>query len=290
MAKESLSHPDNAPGELFVDTRCIGCEVCTQLAPETFVLQNDLSRVTHQPENADETSRALVALLSCPVFSIGLREGRERISAAAETLLPMRLHENVFFCGYNARSSYAASSYLILRETGNILIDSPRFDPRLVRAVEALGGVQYIYLTHRDDIADYAKFKAHFGADVIYHADDFNARIREAEITLHGNETFHLDDEVQVIPQSGHTKGHTVLLYKNYFLFSGDHLAYDGSRNRLHAFRDYCWYDWKTQLASLRRLSAYDFAYLLPGHGERFHADAATMKTMLKTYLDLQPS
>lgn len=284
MAKASRTNPDNRPGNFFVDTRCIGCHVCERLAPETFTLENDLSYVKHQPDDDALEKRAIIALLSCPVFAIGMKERRERIDAVTKSL-PLKLHENVYFCGYNARSSFGASAYFIRRERGNILIDSPRFDRRLLRALEEMGGIRYIYLTHKDDIADYQKFKHHFGADVIYHADDFNYKIQHAEITLRGEEIFVLDEEVTIIPQPGHTRGHTVLLYKAYYLFSGDHLAYDAKSNRLYAFKDFCWYDWLTQLHAMERLLQYDFSYLLPGHGAQFHTDAKTMRKMLKELL-----
>jgi glyoxylase-like metal-dependent hydrolase (beta-lactamase superfamily II) len=35
----------------------------------------------------------------------------------------------------------------------------------------------------------------------------------------------------------------------------------------LSASRTYCWHHWPTQLKSLERLLAYDFTWVLPGHG-----------------------
>ncbi len=48
-------------------------------------------------------------------------------------------------------------------------MDSPRFAPPLVKRLEEMGGVDYMYLTHRDDVADHQKFHQHFGCDRILH-------------------------------------------------------------------------------------------------------------------------
>jgi len=280
MAKYSLSNPNNIEGNFFVDTRCIGCNTCVRLAPQTFILENNLSYIKNQPKNKEQELKAVLAILSCPVFSIGMKENKEQIKQIANTL-PLQLDDNVYFCSFNSQKSYGANSYFIQREKGNILIDSPRYNTRLVKALEKMGGIAYIYLTHQDDIADYKKFKEHFAARVIYHEDDFNDKITHADITLKGETVYELDEDIKIIPQSGHTKGHTVLLYKDYYLFSGDNLAYNTQNDYLYAFKDYCWYDWDTQLHSLKRLSNFDFAYLLPGHGGAYKSDHHTMHKKL---------
>ncbi len=40
-------------------------------------------------------------------------------------------------------------------QTGNILVDSPRFNPILAKRIEELGGVRHIFLTHKDDVGDH---------------------------------------------------------------------------------------------------------------------------------------
>jgi hypothetical protein len=43
--------------------------------------------------------------------------------------------QGVFFCGYNSEQSFAGSAWLVTRPAGNVLVDSPRFDPKLVKRV-----------------------------------------------------------------------------------------------------------------------------------------------------------
>lgn len=285
MAKYSIANENSVEGNFFVDTRCIGCNTCVRLSPEIFTLKDELSYVKQQPQNEAQKYQSIVAILSCPVFSIGMKENKQQIREVANTL-PMQLEGNVYFCSFNSEKSYGANSYFIKREKGNILIDSPRFNSRLVKDLERIGGLAYIYLTHQDDIADYKKFKEHFGARVIYHEDDFNDKITHADITLKGEEVYELDEDIKIIPQSGHTKGHTVLLYQDHYLFSGDNLAYNSEQKYLYAFKNYCWYDWDTQLNSLKKLLDFEFSYLLPGHGAGVKSDAKNMNTMLRECLN----
>lgn len=53
--------------------------------------------------------------------------------------------------------SYGATSYLIVRPGGNVMVDTPRFNERLAKAIEQLGDLKYIVLTHKDNVADHEK-------------------------------------------------------------------------------------------------------------------------------------
>ena len=61
--------------------------------------------------------------------------------------LPKRIRgaENVYHCGYHSEASYGAASYLITREGGNVLMDSPRYDPKLLRRIQVRAGVSEMY-------------------------------------------------------------------------------------------------------------------------------------------------
>lgn len=93
-----------------------------------------------------------------------------------------------------------------------------------------------------------------------------------------------------IIPVPGHTKGHTVLLYKNKFLFTGDHLAWSESLHHLVAFHDVCWYSWAEQIKSMYQLANYSFEWVLPGHGRRFHADVDTMRQQMNKCIEFMKS
>jgi glyoxylase-like metal-dependent hydrolase (beta-lactamase superfamily II)/ferredoxin len=276
MAHLANRRSENIDGDLYVDTSCIDCDTCRWMAPTVFDRFGEMSAVYHQPIDRAERLQAMQALLSCPTASIGTINKPEDIKAA-QASLPLLVAENVYHCGYHSEKSYAAASYLIQHPDGNILIDSPRFTPPLVKQIEAMGGIKYLYLTHRDDVADHQKFHEHFGCDRILHQDEITPDTRVIEHQLQGMEKIEFAPELLIIPVPGHTKGHTVLLYKNKFLFSGDHLAFRRQLGHLGAFRDVCWYSWAEQVRSMRKLANYDFEWVLPGHGRRYHADVTKM-------------
>jgi glyoxylase-like metal-dependent hydrolase (beta-lactamase superfamily II)/ferredoxin len=259
--------PSNVPGEFFVDSTCIDCGTCRQVAPEAFAEGRDASYVYRQPEDEAAAKRAAMALVACPVAAIGTEKKRD--VAAARAAFPEPIADGVYYCGWAAESSFGARSYLLVRSRGNILVDSPRYAAPLVEAIEALGGVRWMFLTHRDDVADHRKFRERFGCERILHRDDVVAGTREVEIKLEGDAPVPFDDEVLFIPVPGHTPGSTCLLYRERFLFSGDHAWSDAAGERVVASHRVCWYDWDLQTASMARLADYRFEWLLPGHGLR---------------------
>lgn len=192
----------------------------------------------------------------------------------------MQIEGDVYYCGYHSERSYGAASYLILAESGNILVDSPRFARPLVRQIEALGGIQTMFLTHSDDVADHEQFAAHFGCQRILHEADVSAGTVAVERKLHGTSAVSLGPELTAIPVPGHTRGHAVLLFRD-FLFTGDHLAFSERAGCLRAFRNACWYSWDEQIRSMQTLREYDFRWVLPGHGGRHQAGLSQMHAQL---------
>jgi glyoxylase-like metal-dependent hydrolase (beta-lactamase superfamily II)/ferredoxin len=280
MALTDLRHTGNVNGEFFVDTTCIDCDLCRQIGPETFSDIGDQSIVHHQPETAQQEFAALKALVTCPTASIGTVSNRS--AKAAVAAYPELIAENVYFCGFASESSYGASSYLIVRPEGNVLIDSPRFAGPLVRRIEQLGGVGLMFLTHRDDVADHDKWAGHFKAERVLHRDDIDRALAGIERGLTGREAVKLDDDLLAIPTPGHTRGHTVLLYRNRFLFSGDHLWWSEAYKSLHASKNVCWYSWPEQTRSMEALLDYQFEWVLPGHGRRLHLSSTLMTEQLE--------
>ena len=289
MADLNLRRPQNVSGDFYVDTSCIDCDTCRWMAPQVFIEADEQSAVDHQPASEAERLLALQALLACPTSSIGTAEKPQDIKIA-QLSFPIPIEENVYHCGYHSENSYGAASYFIQLPEGNVLVDSPRFTPPLVKQLENMGGIRYIYLTHRDDVADHQKFAEHFKCVRILHSDDITAGTRDVEIQLTGTEPFQLTPDLLIIPVPGHSKGHTVLLYKNKFLFTGDHLAWSDRLKQLIAFHDYCWYSYSEQIKSMRKLANYSFEWVLPGHGRRYHADAETMHQQMHKCIEWMES
>jgi glyoxylase-like metal-dependent hydrolase (beta-lactamase superfamily II)/ferredoxin len=267
MANPARRLDHNAPGDFYVDATCIDCDTCRWMAPAIFNRRGEQSSVHAQPTSPAETRRALQALVACPTASIGTTEKHDVAAAAAS--FPDEIAPGVFHCGFHSESSFGAASYLIVREAGNVLVDSPRFAAPLVKRIAEFGGVATMFLTHRDDVADHQRFRERFGCERVIHADDADAA--ETERTIAGTDAVSLADDLVVVPVPGHTAGSACLLWKNEFLFTGDHLAWSERLGELYAFRDACWFDWRAQTASMKRLAAFDFEWVLPGHGRRAH-------------------
>ncbi|HEX7955331.1 MAG TPA: MBL fold metallo-hydrolase [Pyrinomonadaceae bacterium] len=290
MANPAKRLPENVAGDFYVDESCIDCDACRQIAPTTFRDHGDQSSVFRQPANEAEARRALMALVACPTSSIGTT--RDHDARRGVEAFPAPVDGNVYFCGFTSESSFGAWSYLVVRpeaEGGNVLVDSPRFTRPLVRRVEELGGVRTIFLTHRDDVADQEKFARHFGAARVMHADDGAAR-HGVERVLEGGEAVRLDAQLLAVPTPGHTRGHAVLLYRDKYLFTGDHLAWSPARRSLTAFRSACWYSWEAQTRSMEKLLGYSFEWVLPGHGRMHRASAASMRAELEKCVEWMKS
>jgi glyoxylase-like metal-dependent hydrolase (beta-lactamase superfamily II) len=282
MASLQQRLPQNVPGDFFVDSTCIDCDTCSQLAPQIFRDHGDQCSVYRQPETAVETERAMMALVACPTGSIGATQRHD--AHIGIDAFPLLLEDNVYYCGFTSESSFGAWSYLITRpasEGGNLLIDSPRFASQLVKRIEAMGGVSRMLLTHKDDVADHKLFHERFGCERWMHADDGATRL-SLERVIHGDGPVQLDDDLLVIPVPGHTRGHVVYLYRNKFLFTGDHLAWSPTRETLTAFRSVAWYSWAEQTRSMHKLLDYEFEWVLPGHGDIQRADRQTMHEHLE--------
>jgi glyoxylase-like metal-dependent hydrolase (beta-lactamase superfamily II)/ferredoxin len=282
MAEISKRLIENVEGDFYVDASCIDCDACRQIAPASFRDHGGQSSVYRQPQNPGEQHRAFMALVACPTASIGTvshRSARQGVQA-----FPTHVVDDVYFCGFTSEASFGAWSYLIVRppeQGGNVLVDSPRFTNPLVRRIELMGGVNLMYLSHRDDIADHAKFAAHFHCPRMMHDGD-NASALGIERVTTGTEPVRIDDDLLSIPTSGHTRGHQVLLHRNKIMFTGDHLAWSPARDTLTAFRDVCWYSWKEQTLSMEKLLAYRFEWVLPGHGRIHNGSAEEMHEHLK--------
>lgn len=281
MAQRAKAFPDNVAGPFFVDRSCIDCETCYLLAPGVFEDAGGHSRVHRQPRTETERRAAQRALVACPTASIGSDDKAGTAAAARD--FPLVLEDEVGFCGYTSEKSFGASSYFIERTGGNVLVDSPRAAEPLLRRLEEKGGVRFLVLSHRDDVAEHAALRRRFGCERVMHRAD---GLGGLERYVHGLEPVALAPELLLIPVPGHTPGSLCLLYRSTFLFTGDHLWWNPERGRLSASRSLNWYSWDEQLRSIERLLDHEFRWVLPGHGRPYRAESpAAMRRELERAL-----
>lgn len=279
MADPKKRLSSNVAGNFYVDSTCIDCDACRQIAPSVFSDLGRYSSVTTQPATPEQERETWRAILSCPVAAIGCSGGNNRATEIQEDF-PLLVEDKIYYCGFTSRKSYGANSYFIKDEKGNCLVESPRYVKRLAEKLDSLGGVKYIFLSHRDDVADADKYAAHWNSTRIIHKEDLDAE-PDAEEVIDGEDPIAINEDLLIIPTPGHSRGHCVLLYKNKYLFTGDHLYWDRKTEHLEAFEDYCWYSWDEQKKSMQKLLQYDFQWVLPGHGQSVKLSAERMKEEL---------
>lgn len=289
MARQDMRHPAGAPGPWYVDDRCIDCDAARHVAPGLIVRNpgDGVSVFTHQPETDEEIAMAWRAVLVCPTRSVG----HETIHQPPPGVFPHDLGDGVHRLGHNARSSFGAHSYLVARDGANVMVDAPRWTRQLLDPIAALGGIDVVLLTHRDDVADADRYAEHFGASSVWiHHDDRHAAPYATD-RLHGTEPLEVVPGVTGFPVPGHTRGSVLWHVDGHLLFSGDSLAWDPHRRRLKAFRGACWYSWDAQTASLRRLadSGLRFDRLFCGHGWSHDLDADAFHRHLVELVDRMP-
>lgn len=269
VARVDLRNSANAFGDWFVDTRCIDCGTCREIAPGLFGEDVGCSVVRRQPGDGEELE-AWRAAQACPTYSIGTLSRRRRPGR----LYPREIQpgSGVFDLGYCSAGSFGASAWLVVRPEGNVLVDSPRYTDALAGPIADLGGVRHVALTHRDDVADAGRWAERFGARSWIHADDGMAAPWATDLLTDEQE---LQPGFLAIPVPGHSKGSVVFLLDDKWLFTGDSLAWSHQRHDLTAFRGACWYSWTAQLDSLARLAdRHRFTAVLPGHGARHLGNA----------------
>ena len=137
--------------------------------------ERDLAYVHRQPQTEAEERRALMALVACPTASIGTSAPDGRLRGAPPPSrnriggrrLLLRLRRRSRPTAPRATWSSGRRATCSWTRRGR--------RRRCCGASTALGGVRWMFLTHRDDVADHARFRAHFGCERVLHAADVTA-------------------------------------------------------------------------------------------------------------------
>ncbi len=278
MARLTERRPDNAPGDWYVDDRCVACDVARQHAPDFITsTDNGKSVVSRQPASPEEEMTLWRAALACPTRSIGTVSTQH----APPGVFPMQVAPGVYLCGYNDLRSFGAHSWFVPQAHDSFMVDSPHWNRSLVHAMEDSGGIDHVLLTHCDDIADAQRYAEHFDARVWIHDADRDAAPFATDIIT-------TDDEETIFPGMvafavpGHTRGSVLYLHSQQHLFSGDALAWSMTTSDLRAIET-IWYSRQESRRSLIRFanSGHHFDHVFPGHGDWTKGPVADMSDRL---------
>ena len=161
--------------------------------------------------------------------------------------------------------SFGGISYLVASDRMNFMVDVPEFVEKNLGFIEDKGIPAFVFLTHRDDVADAVMFREKFGSKLIIHETEKYA-VRKPDITF--KDTYLVGDAT-IIHTPGHSPGSSSLYFPaSRVMFTGDHVTADRGKP---VAEDFSWtYDYRLQLQSARKLLQYDFDYILAGHGGRW--------------------
>lgn len=72
LSDRKQKYPENVPGKYYVDQRCIGCDVCVEIAPRIFRsnAEEGYEYVGRQPRTETEKDLCIEAMEICPVNAI----------------------------------------------------------------------------------------------------------------------------------------------------------------------------------------------------------------------------
>jgi glyoxylase-like metal-dependent hydrolase (beta-lactamase superfamily II) len=137
--------------------------------------------------------------------------------------LPWAIWHNIFAFPPN-RDTLGGTAYFIVENEANILIDCPAWDEVNQNYLRSLGGVRWLFLTHRGAIGKTREFQQAFGCEILIQEQEAYL-LPGLKVNTFGQE-FNLGNLAQVIWTPGHSPGSSCLYYpqEGGVLFSGRHI------------------------------------------------------------------
>jgi glyoxylase-like metal-dependent hydrolase (beta-lactamase superfamily II) len=173
------------------------------------------------------------------------------------------------------RDTLGGTSYLIVRNEGNILIDCPALEQINQDLGQSLGennlthgGVRWFFITHRGAIGKAAEIQQALDCEIIIQEQEAYL-LPGLTVTTFGQELT-LDDTTQIIWTPGHSPGSSCLYYREFggVLFSGRHLV-PNLQGEPVPLRTPKTFHWPRQLKSVQvlrdRFSPETLQYICPG-------------------------
>ena len=252
MANRAEALKENVPGSFFVDSTCIDCDTCRQLAPATFGETGEFSFVQLQPRDRGE-SRARPARIGGLPHRLDRDADRPRCRGPSRDF-PLALARGVLYCGFNSRKSFGGNSYFV-RASRRQLAD--RFATLCGAPGAAVCGARAASATSSSRIATMWPMRRSMRRALGRSGSSTGWNCPRSPMPSALSKARCRSSWRPVswpFRRPGHTRGHCALLYRDEFLFSGDHVWWSRNRGRLNASRDVCWYSWKEQVESVALL------------------------------------
>jgi glyoxylase-like metal-dependent hydrolase (beta-lactamase superfamily II) len=150
------------------------------------------------------------------------------------------------------RDTLGGTAYFIVEKEGNLLIDCPAWDDSNRAFLDAQGGVQWLFLTHRGGIGKVREIQSAFDCNVVIQEQEAYL-LPELKVTPFQQEMT-LTRQSQAVWTSGHSPGSSCLHHAaSGTLFSGRHLIPDRQGNPA-PLRTSKTFHWNRQIRHVQRL------------------------------------
>jgi glyoxylase-like metal-dependent hydrolase (beta-lactamase superfamily II) len=162
------------------------------------------------------------------------------------------VRENVFAFSPN-RDTLGATAYLIVENFANILVDCPAWDENTQALLDAHGGVQLLFITHRTSIGKATQLQADTGCEIVIQEQEAYL-LPECQVRVFNQEIV-LTNGCRGIWTPGHSPGSSCLYYpkEGGILFSGRHILPDRQGNPV-PLQTAKTFHWRRQIQSVRQL------------------------------------
>lgn len=150
------------------------------------------------------------------------------------------------------RDTLGGTAYLIV-EAVNILVDCPAWDDANRTFLEAQGGVDWLFITHRGGIGKAREIQQAFGCPIVIQEQE--AYLLPGLTVTPFEQTLALTPQSHAIWTSGHSPGSACLYYSQLggVLFSGRHLLPSPQGNLL-PLKTPKTFHWRRQLQNVQKL------------------------------------
>ena len=186
---------------------------------------------------------------------------------------PQAVWDNIFAFPPN-RGTLGGTAYLIVENSlGNILIDCPAWDDANQQFLQSVGGVRWLFLSHRGGIGKTREIQENFGCEVLIQEQEAYL-LPGLRVTTFQHE-FTPSPLAKAIWTPGHSPGSSCLYYtdRGGVLFSGRHLLPNQLAEPV-PLRTAKTFHWPRQLKSVQllldRFTPETFQYICPGANTGF--------------------
>ncbi|MGB7440821.1 MAG: MBL fold metallo-hydrolase [Coleofasciculaceae cyanobacterium] len=186
---------------------------------------------------------------------------------------PPRLVLNNIFAFPPNRDTLGGTAYLIVKNTGNLLIDCPAWNETNQQFLTEQGGVSYLFLSHRAAIGKVGEIQSAFGCKILMQEQEAYLLPGLDVITFQYESIFF--EGCSAIWTPGYSPGSSCLYSRldGGVIFSGRHLlpSQQGNPAPLRTSKTFHWF---RQLQSvqllLERFSKDSLSYICPGGNTGF--------------------